>query len=287
MKIPINEIEVGFGRRAVNQSTIEALADSIVENTLMNPITVNASYSLIAGLHRLEAAKLLGWTEIECSVLDVDYLHAELVEIDENLIRTNLSNLELSELLARRKKIYETLHPATIARNEPGHVSNHKSSNDKLSPEEKPFSQDTAEKLGVSQRTAERQVQIGENLTAEAKEILKRADKEISKQDLIKLSRLEPELQAVVAEQFICGDIKSIEESAPLMKRGGDGECHTDSVALYIKEFKGLSSQILKRARWYVKQQECFCKNISARQLASLEQHSEMTAEALRNLSKY
>ena len=34
-----------------------------------------------------------------------------------------LSDLELSELLARRKKIYETLHPATIARNLPGQAS--------------------------------------------------------------------------------------------------------------------------------------------------------------------
>ena len=32
----------------------------------MNPITVDAGHSLIAGLHRMEAAKLLGWTEVEC-----------------------------------------------------------------------------------------------------------------------------------------------------------------------------------------------------------------------------
>ena len=62
----------------------------------------------------------------------MDALHTELAEIDENVIRTGLSDLELSELLARRKKIYETLHPTTIARNLPGHASNYESSGDKL-----------------------------------------------------------------------------------------------------------------------------------------------------------
>ncbi len=78
---------------------------------MMNPITVDADYTLVAGLHRLEAAKRLGWMEVECAVCELDSLPAELAEIDENVIRTGLSDLELSDLLARRKKIYETLAP--------------------------------------------------------------------------------------------------------------------------------------------------------------------------------
>ena len=132
MLININEIKINEGRRVVTSEAIEAMAASIREVGMMNPITVTADHTLIAGLHRLEAAKRLGWTEIECSVSDMDALHTELAEIDENVIRTGLSDLELSELLARRKKIYEMLHPATIARNLPGHVSNYESSGDKL-----------------------------------------------------------------------------------------------------------------------------------------------------------
>ena len=142
----------------------------------------------------------------------MDRLHAELAEIDENVIRTGLSDLELSELLARRKKIYETLHPATIARNLPGHASNYESSSDKLTGEEKPFSQDTAAKLGVSPRTVERHVQIGENLTPEAKEILRGTDRKVTKQNLTKLSRLEPEQQMEAAKQLTEGTIKSVDE---------------------------------------------------------------------------
>ena len=176
MKIPVNEIRVKPGRRDTAPEVVKLLAGSMTESGLMNPITVDAGHSLIAGLHRLEGAKLLGWTEVECTVCELDGLHAELAEIDENLIRTNCSDLELAELLARRKKMYETLHPTTIARNLPGHASNYNSSGDKLTGEEKPFSRDTAEKMGVSPRTVERHIQIAENLSPETKEILRGAE---------------------------------------------------------------------------------------------------------------
>ena len=212
MLININEIKVNPGRREATPEDVQRLSESVAEVGMMNPITVTADHTLIAGLHRLEAAKRLGWTEIECSVSDMDALHTELAEIDENVIRTGLSDLELSELLARRKKIYETLHPTTIARNLPGHASNYESSSDKLTGEAKPFSQDTAEKMGVSPRTVERHVQIAENLTPETKEILRSADTKITKQNLTKLSRLEPEQQEEAAEQLVAGEIKSVDE---------------------------------------------------------------------------
>lgn len=214
MLININKIKVGANRREALAEDVKALSKSIAEVGMMNPITVDANHNLVAGLHRLEAAKLLGWTEIECNVCKLDELHAELAEIDENVVRTGLSDLELSELLARRKKIYEALHPETIARNLPGHASNFESSSDKLTVEAKTFSQDTAEKMGVSPRTVERHVQIAENLTPEAKEVLRNSERKVTKQNLTKLSRMEPEQQEAVAKQLAEGKIKSADEYA-------------------------------------------------------------------------
>ena len=214
MLININVIKVGANRREALPDDVKALSKSFAEVGMMNPITVDANHNLVAGLHRLEAAKLLGWAEIECNVCELDELHAELAEIDENVVRTGLSDLELSELLARRKKIYETLHPKTIARNLPGHASNFESSSDKLTVEAKTFSQDTAEKMGVSPRTVERSVQIAENLTPEAKEVLRASERKITKQNLTKLSRLEPEHQEDAAKQLAEGKITSVDEYA-------------------------------------------------------------------------
>ncbi len=90
MRIPINEIKLNPGRREAEPEDIKNLADSIAELGLLNPITINQGHTLIAGRHRLEAAKLLGWAEIECTVTDLQGLQAELAEIDENFVRKNL-----------------------------------------------------------------------------------------------------------------------------------------------------------------------------------------------------
>lgn len=60
MLININEIKVGSNRREALPEDVKALAESIAEVGMMNPITVDAANNLVAGLHRLEAVKLLG-----------------------------------------------------------------------------------------------------------------------------------------------------------------------------------------------------------------------------------
>ena len=95
MKVKIDEIKVNPGRRTALENDIEELAFSISEIGLLNPITLTRDYTLVAGLHRLEAVKLLGWTEVECTITDLNGLTAELAELDENFARTNLSPLEV------------------------------------------------------------------------------------------------------------------------------------------------------------------------------------------------
>ena len=94
MKIAINEIKVNSGRREASLNGIDELTRSISEVGLLNPITVDPGHTLIAGLHRLEAAKRLGWIEIECTVCGLEGLEVELAEIDENVVHTALSTIE-------------------------------------------------------------------------------------------------------------------------------------------------------------------------------------------------
>ena len=115
MKVKISDIKVNQGRRGVLDNDVEELALSILDVGLLNPITLTGDYTLIAGLHRLEAVKLLGWTEVECTITDLEGLSAELAELDENFARANLSPLEMGDLLKRRKDIYEELYPETKA----------------------------------------------------------------------------------------------------------------------------------------------------------------------------
>ena len=199
MLVQISEIKINSGRREALPGDVKELADSIAEVGLINPIMVDQSYTLIAGLHRLEAMKLLGRSEIECNVSNLDGLQAALAEIDENFVRKDLSDDEFRELLLRRKEIYESLHPETK------HGGDRKSEKIKSAKctfdSAKSFVDDTAEKLGVDPSTVRREIQTAKNLTPEAKEIIKGA--KVTKSDALKLSRLPPEQQAEAAAQLI------------------------------------------------------------------------------------
>ena len=209
MRLSIKEIQVKEGRRSLDTCHVGELADSIREIGLLNPLTIDRDNFLIAGLHRLEAVKRLGWTEVDCTVSSLEGLAAELAEIDENIVRSDMSTLEYGEILLRRKEIYETLHPETKR----GMRNGQTSKSDKMSfLETKSFAQDTAEKLGVVPRTVERQIQTAKNLTQEAKEIIKNADKKISKKEALKLSRLEPEDQKEAARLLTTQQIRNMGE---------------------------------------------------------------------------
>lgn len=211
--IPISEITINPGRREALPGDVKELADSIVEVGLINPITVDQAHTLIAGLHRLEAMKLLGRTEIECTVSDLDGLQVALAEIDENFVRKDLSDGEFRELLLRRKEIYESLHPETRATYNGGAFrgnQHQKVVTDKMSATTKSFVDDTADKLGVDPRTVRRELQTAKNLTPEAKEIIKGA--KVTKSDALKLSRLTPDQQTEAASRLVSGDIHSVDE---------------------------------------------------------------------------
>ena len=113
MKINIDKIIVGQDRRDINSNRVTELAESIKQSGLINPITIGADNYLIAGLHRLEACRIIGITEIE--VIKKDCIYGEdaftLLEIDENLMRNELTVIERSLDLAKRKAIYERLYP--------------------------------------------------------------------------------------------------------------------------------------------------------------------------------
>ena len=207
MKIPVDEIQVREGRRELDSNHVRELADSIKELGLLNPVTVDKENVLIAGLHRLEAVKLLEWSEIECTVSSLEGLQAELAEIDENLVRHDLNYIDEGEQLARRKEIYETLHPETRQGMRNGQTSKTETV---AVLETKPFAEDTAEKIGVAARTVRSKIQVVKNLTPEVKGLVK--EKDIGFKNAVKLSRLEPEQQKEAAALLAAKEIKTVDE---------------------------------------------------------------------------
>ena len=193
-------------RRPASSTKIEQLAESIEQVGLLNPITVTDWGVLVAGLHRLEACKKLGWTEISCNVIKEN--DAELAEIDENLIRNELTTMERGELLARRKEIYEERHPETKIGNtvERQEVKR----NDFALPPS--FSADTAAKTGLTPRSIQQEVQIAKNIVPEVKEAIRETPIADRKTDLLHLARMEPAEQQEAVEKVTTGENKSISQ---------------------------------------------------------------------------
>ena len=83
---------------------IDDLAESLRDYGLLQPIVVrqvDAGYELIAGHRRLEAARVLGWTEIAAVVRVETDSQAYLLTLTENLQRQNLRPREEAAALDR------------------------------------------------------------------------------------------------------------------------------------------------------------------------------------------
>src|SRR5208282_2104518 len=122
--------------------------------------SAGAGFWLIAGRHRLMAAKKLKWPALDCIVLDdVSADQAELVEIDENLVRADLSPAEEAAHLGRRKELYELRHPATKRGSAGGRAKAAKAKGAKSQNETgqaDAFIDDTAKKTGKGRSTIAR-----------------------------------------------------------------------------------------------------------------------------------
>lgn len=121
-RVPLNLLRASAQPRPLQTADVDKLAASIREIGLIQPVTVRAAiingniakdgFQIVAGHHRVAAARALGWTEIDAIVVQAEgHLEAELIEIDENLVRSELSVAQRAHYTARRKEVWEALHP--------------------------------------------------------------------------------------------------------------------------------------------------------------------------------
>ena len=85
---------------------LDDLKNSLRTYGLLNPITLNSKYELIAGERRLQAATQLGWTNINAVILSsVNELEELEMELEENNQRKEFTNEELLEGYNRLEKL--------------------------------------------------------------------------------------------------------------------------------------------------------------------------------------
>lgn len=122
--IPLSMIVSADGARPLVDAAVAVIADSIERVGLLQPVIVQETklmrggvfapgYRLVAGHHRVEACRRLGWQTIDAIELgeEVSFLEKELIEIDENLCRAELTPAQRAAAIKRRKEIWGALHP--------------------------------------------------------------------------------------------------------------------------------------------------------------------------------
>jgi ParB-like chromosome segregation protein Spo0J len=214
--IPIDRIRVSRRLRGLHEDQIGRLQASIAVIGLLNPITVRSrqvleggnlvpGYGVVAGVHRLEACKRLGWEEIPANVIDLSNLQSMLAEIDENLAGSVLTKAERALFMKRRKEIWEQLHPETRPTKEGGE-GRHKETRRQIGDESVAdrFTADTADKTGVTERTIQRDAERGEKILEEVLEAIPGTSLD-SGVELDALIKLTPEKQQELAEKIKAG----------------------------------------------------------------------------------
>jgi ParB family chromosome partitioning protein len=103
--INISEIKVKKRVRK-DLGDINSLKDSLKRYGLLNPITIDSKNRLIAGERRLEAAKALGWTNINAVIVNnLTPLTQLELELEENNQRKEFTDQELLEGFKRLEKL--------------------------------------------------------------------------------------------------------------------------------------------------------------------------------------
>jgi ParB family chromosome partitioning protein len=104
MKIRISKIDDSAFtvREKLNQESLDELKESLKEDGQWDPIIVRQKgerYEVIAGHRRVQAAKELGWVEIDATVRDIDETEALFLALKTNLIREEMTPREQGKVL--------------------------------------------------------------------------------------------------------------------------------------------------------------------------------------------
>lgn len=189
-KLFVDEITVLDRHRPVDMDAVRALAASMKQIGLRTPITIRSPSEsdcfLVAGRHRLEAARLLGWEKIDCFVLDCSEDEAQMWEISENLHRAELTVVQRSEQVSRWVELADKVSAQVVQKPQGGR------------PEA--GIRKAARDLNLDRKEVDRAVKIA-GLTPEAKAAAVETGLDDNQSALLEAAKLPPKQQATAIKE--------------------------------------------------------------------------------------
>lgn len=205
LTVKVSDVKVQTRLRATNEENIQQIAESIRRVGLINPISIDDDFNLIAGFHRLQAHKLLGLNEIPAIISGQKELKARLQEIDENLKRAELTAIEKSMHIEERENILKQLDQMAVK------------GDNRFSTASKSTQRHRASEIGMSRRNYQYHKEL-ENLHPEVKDLLNDTPYASKLLDLVLLARQDDDIQLKVANLIITGKSHSIKRALVMEK---------------------------------------------------------------------
>lgn len=198
--------------REIQPDKVELLEHSFLSIGQTVPIIImprvdkKNQYTLICGQHRLRAAKNIGWDEIFVILFTGSRPQAELWQIDENLVRADLTVLEVAEHIKYRdEKLKELGLKETV-----GAPSN--GSNRLTAPK-------IASLLNLSLPAMKRRMRIAEKIPKTVRDKLRSTEAADSVSDLMAISYLKEEEQELASDLYSCGETPTVRDAIQEAKR--------------------------------------------------------------------
>lgn len=233
--IEINKIKITRRMRRTDEARIQDLAESIRGVGLLHPVSLakkGDDYFLLSGLHRIESFRLLGKTTIPATVRASNDLTDQLIEVEENLVRSELNAIQTAEHIVKREQLLVDLgRKAVVGNNQytEGMVTN----------------EDLARQMGYTRRSYQYKRSVA-NINQEAKDILSETKFADNLMDMVKLQKEADHIQLEIANLLATGKAKTFRRAYVLAQMKFKKSNAWNEELKGIKEKIGIPRSIMK-----------------------------------------
>lgn len=202
---PLSELKANNPYLRLGTDVTE-LERSIATLGLIAPLVIAEDNTILAGARRYQALLNLGKTEAPVVVMRGNELEKELVSIDENLVRKDLSKIEIESHLRRAKEIYLELHPPVpVVETTPPEEG---APQVEVLPAQE-FLEMVSEKTGLSPRQIHEAINRDEKASETVKEARKNGELSVSQtNEIVKLEKKDQEEAIEVVKDLPVRDIR-------------------------------------------------------------------------------
>lgn len=232
---------------------VSDLEKSIQTVGLIAPLVISTDNVILAGARRYQALLNLGFTEAPVVVIDKGDLEKELISIDENLVRKDLTKVEIEGHLRRAKEIYQALNPEE-EKPEPKTTEEEEiEAKKEVLPAEK-FLHIVAEKTGLSPKQIHEAINRDEMADSAVKEARINGELSISQtNEIVKLKKDEQKKALNHIKSLPVREIKKFVKEAKV--KGVEEAIRETPKQPHAREFNEIES-LLKRLQKKLKQLE-------------------------------